>query len=229
MELSTRSQGLIGQCAWVLAWVGVVVGQLHALARHATVDGASDLEQPLTRAWAQPASAALRPLLDWGDPDTVYLTYGKAWLPVFAAFTLCAFVVRHRRAPRASERIAWFVALAGYVVVTLSIVGAYYTPWLDQAFMFLVVPGLLLSLVGSTALGALLLKNRFRPSGTAWLLTLSFPLALAIAQITSLGNALLPVVFAFGIAGRSIARGPSPSPMEHPRTPLEPVRPNGDG
>jgi hypothetical protein len=32
------------------------------------------------------------------------------------------------------------------------------------------------------------------------------PLFIGIAQVTSLGNAALPVVFAFGIAGRRIAR-----------------------
>ena len=29
----------IGQFAWVMAWVGLVVGQLHALARFRTADG----------------------------------------------------------------------------------------------------------------------------------------------------------------------------------------------
>jgi hypothetical protein len=81
-----------------------VVGELHALARHATAEGKEDLNQPLTRAWSVPASRALRPLLDSSDPDTVYLTYGKIWFPVFAAFTLCAFVVHQRR------RSAGFVA-----------------------------------------------------------------------------------------------------------------------
>jgi hypothetical protein len=38
-------------------------------------------------------------LLTRADPDLVYLTYGKIWLPVFAAFTLCAFVVHQLRRP----------------------------------------------------------------------------------------------------------------------------------
>jgi hypothetical protein len=33
------------------------------------------------------------------------------------------------------------------------------------------------------------------------------PLALLITQVTSLGNAVLPVMFAFGIAGRRLASG----------------------
>ena len=29
----------IGRAAWVMAWVGLVVGQFHAMARHNTADG----------------------------------------------------------------------------------------------------------------------------------------------------------------------------------------------
>ena len=65
---SAETQRRIGRFAWVMAWVGLVVGQLHALARHNTADGREDLHSALTRAWSDPARAALRPLL--GDtPD----------------------------------------------------------------------------------------------------------------------------------------------------------------
>ena len=105
----------IGTFAWVMAWVGLVVGQLHALARHRTVDGKGDLDLWATRVWAEPAGRALRPLLDWGSPDLVYVTYGKIWLPVFVAFTWCAFVVHHDRRPVGFEKWAWRIALTGYV------------------------------------------------------------------------------------------------------------------
>ena len=52
----------------------------------------------MTAAWAEPAADVLAPLLNWADPDVVYVTYGKIWFPVFLAFTLCAFVVYRRRA-----------------------------------------------------------------------------------------------------------------------------------
>lgn len=194
-----------------MAWVGLVVGELHALARHATADGREDLNQPLTRAWSVPGSRVLRPLLDWSDADTVYLTYGKIWLPVFNGFTVCAFVMQQRRRPTGLEKWAWRVCLIGYVIATLSVFGDYYTPWTDQSFLLLSVPGLLISLLGSTVLGIVLLRNRFRPQASAWLLALWFPLLIGIVQVTSLGNAALPVVFAFGIAGRRIARDQSAS------------------
>jgi hypothetical protein len=160
-----------------------------------------------------PATRALRPLLDWSDPGTVYLTYGKIWFPVFAAFSLCAFVVHQRRRPAGLEKWAWRVALTGYLIATLSVFGDYYTPWIDQSFLLLTVPGLLISLVGSTILGIALLRNRFQPRATAWLLALWIPLFIGIGQVTSLGNAALPVVFAFGIIGRRISREGSPQPF----------------
>jgi hypothetical protein len=88
MSWLTEHQRLIGRCAWVAAWVGLVVGQLHALSRFATAEGAEDLALPATAAWAVPAAEALSPLLGWGDADLVYVTYGKIWFPLFLAFTL---------------------------------------------------------------------------------------------------------------------------------------------
>jgi hypothetical protein len=40
MSWMTGDQRLIGRCAWVAAWVGLVVGQLHPLSRFATTDSA---------------------------------------------------------------------------------------------------------------------------------------------------------------------------------------------
>jgi hypothetical protein len=99
MSWLTEHQRLIGRCAWLAAWVGLVVGQLHALSRFATAEGAEDLALPATAAWAVPAAKALSPLLGWGDADLVYVTYGKIWFPLFLAFTLCAFLIYKQRRP----------------------------------------------------------------------------------------------------------------------------------
>lgn len=217
----------IGRFAWVMAWVGLVVGQLHALARFETADGREDLELPLTNAWAEPAADVLSPLLDWANPDIVYITYGKIWFPVFLAFTLCAFMVYRRREPGRFEKWAWRFALTGYVIATVAVCLDYWTQWTGsydgdgiEATLFTVafavtVPGLLLTLLGSTVLGVTLLAKRFRPASAALLLALMIPLALGILQVTSMGSAALPVMFAFGIMGRRIARGPAdqPAPM----------------
>ncbi|HET6625304.1 MAG TPA: hypothetical protein VFG63_02845 [Nocardioidaceae bacterium] len=211
LNASLPNQRLIGRLAWVMAWVGLVVGQLHAMARHATSDGAEDLALPLTRAWSEPVSDVLSPLLGWASADTVYLTYGKIWVFVFLAFTLCAFVVYRRRQPAGFEKWVWRVLLTGYVAATVSVFGQYYGQWtsynmLGDLSFALTVPSLLVVMLGSTVLGIALLRNRFRPRATAALLALQIPLAVGILQVTSMGNAALPVMFAFGIAGRRIAR-----------------------
>ena len=42
MSWLTEHQRLIGRCAWVAAWVGLVVRQPHALSRFATTEGAEE-------------------------------------------------------------------------------------------------------------------------------------------------------------------------------------------
>ncbi len=211
----------IGRLAWVMAWVGLVVGQFHAMARHQTVDGRNDLDTWTTRVWSDPARELFKPLLDWASPDAVYLTYGKIWFPVFAAFTACAFVLYRRRGPVGFEKFAWRLALFGYCWACVAVLVTYWTQWthetkvLDLAFIILDVPGLLLSTVGSTTLGIVLLRRGFRPRVTGWLLALSLPLAIVIGLFTSMGSGALPEMFAFGIAGRVLARSSdlsSPAP-----------------
>jgi len=220
MHTDTRDRR-IGQIAWVMAWVGLVVGQFHAMARHNTADGKGDLEMWTTRVWSDPARKLFAPLLDWGTPDAVYLTYGKIWFPVFLAFTVCAFVVRRRQQTRGFATFAWRFALLGYCWATVAVFVSYWTQWthttsvLDLAFLFLDIPGLLLTLLGSTMLGITLLRQGFRPRATGWLLTLAIPIAIALQLVTSMGSAALSVAFAFGIAGRALARDQVTAPAPH--------------
>ena len=208
----------IGRLAWVMAWVGLVVGQLHALARFSVPEHASDVtDYPLTAAWAEPAMDLFAPLLTWGDPDLVYLTYGKIWFPVFLAFTLCATVVYRRRMPRGFERWAWRAAITAYAAACVGVFLDYWTQWTgDYNVLFLIgtwvtFPALGLMLVTSTVLGVTLLVKRFRPVLPAVLMALMIPLAIGITAVTSLGSAALPVMFAFGLLGRRVARTESPA------------------
>lgn len=208
-------QRRIGRAAWVMAWVGLVVGQLHALARVATKDGAGDLDEGYMRLWAEPASTALAPLLDWSSPAVVYLTYGKVWFPVLLAATLAAFVVHRRRSVggfRGTERWAWRVTRVALVLATIGCFMTYWTQWgpgnerlLDIVFITL-IPVLLLTLIASTFLGIVLIR---RGVGLpAWLLASAVPGLFVITEVTSLGNVFLPIAFAFGILGRRISREP---------------------
>jgi hypothetical protein len=225
---SVQTQRRIGRFAWVMAWVGLVVGQLHALARFATENGKEDLELPLTAAWAEPGADLLQPLLGWADPDIVYIMYGKIWFPVFLAFTLAAFVVSRRRQPVRVEKWAWRFAITAYALATMAVFLDYWTQWtgdyngdgiegtLFTLAWFVTVPSFLMFLLSSTVLGVTLLVKRFRPTLPAVLLALLIPLALGILQVTSMGSAALPVMFAFGILGRRIARAESTTP-ERPK------------
>lgn len=217
--MTEQREVAIGRMAWWAAWVGLVVGQLHALARFRTADGREDIEEyPWTAAWAVPADDALAPLLGWADPDLVYVTYGKIWLPVFAAATMCAFVVYRRRQPAGYERWAWRFYLAGSMAVCVSVLLGYWTQWTGnyagegiEATLFdvgwmVTLPSLLLHILSATVLGVVLLVRRFRPRLSAALLAAILPLGLLITEVTSLGSLLLPSVFAFAILGRRIAR-----------------------
>ena len=208
---SIEAQRRVGRFAWAMAWFGLVAGQFHAMSRHQTADGKADLDSSLTSSWSDPARDLFQPLLDWADPDVVYVTWGKIWLPVFLAFTLCAFVVRRRRQPVGFEKWAWRIALTGYVGACASVAAEYWSQWtsVDQgvvdAVFVVTAPFLLLTMVGSTLLGIALLRRGMRPALPAWLLTLAIPSLIVISEVTSLGNVALPVMFAFGILGRRIA------------------------
>ena len=202
----------IGRLAWAAAWVGVVAGQLHALARFRTEDGRSDLDLPLVRAWAEPAGDLLSPLLTWGTADLVYVTYGKVWLPIFVAFTACAFVVHRRRQPTGKERWVWRVTLFAYVGACVSVAAEYWLQWgsetsdlLDAVFLA-TIPLVLLTVLSSTVLGITLLAKRVRPRTPAVLLVLVLPGFVVIPMATSLGNVVLPIAFAFGLLGRRLAQ-----------------------
>ena len=220
-----RRDRRIGMAAWVMAWVGLVVGQFHAMARHNTVDGSSDLDAWTTRVWSDPAREFFAPLLEWANPDAVYLTYGKIWFPVFLAYTLCAFVLYQRRQPRGFERFAWLFAITAYAWGCVAVLVSYWTQWthttalLDIAFVVLDIPAVLLGWLGSTMLGITLIVRGYRPRATGWLIALTIPLAFVIGMFTSLGSAALPEMFAFGIAGLVLARelrsepAPTPTPQ----------------
>ena len=221
MSFLDRHSVTIGRFAWVMAWFGLVAGQLHALARHATEDGKADLDLPATAFWSEPAADLFRPLLDWGDPDLVYVTYGKIWLPVFLAFTLCAFVVHRQRRPQGFEKWVWRVVLLGYVWAVLSVAMDYWTQWtgeynalFDISFV-LGLPAFLIIMIGSSVLGITLLRKGFRPLLPAWLLALTFPLVFVITSVTSMGSSALPIAFAFGLLGRRMAHT-DPEPVAVP-------------
>ena len=61
----------------------------------------------------------------------------------------------------------------------------------------------------------MLLRRGFRPRVTAVLLAVILPLVIAVQMLMSLGSAFIPMLIAWGFAGRAIAAGdarhPAPS------------------
>ncbi len=207
---------LIGKSAFAAACAGLVLGPVHALSRYATVGGAEDLELPGVRAWADPAARLLDPLLSWAEPQTVYVTYGKLWLFVFGAMIACAFLVRRGRVEaglvRGVEKVGWWLALPAYALLTIGLVGVYWTPFLEETFNAIAVPAMLLSIVGSLVLGIGLLRRRMRPLAAGVLLVAFGPLFFVISDLVALGAAMLPLVWAWGLAGRVLYRTTAPAP-----------------
>jgi len=215
IEVTPTAARRISIAAWVMAAFGTVAGQLHALSR--INSHPEDLEYPLTRAWAVPAMDALRPLLDWADPTFVYWTYGKIWLPICLAFTAAAYLVYRRRCPQGAEKWAWRAQLAAYVLLTVSVTGDYYTRWTEQFFVFGLL-GFAVIAFGGPVLGIMLLRKGFRPRSTAWLLIVFLPFFVAITEVTSMGNALLPLMWGWALAAHRVVRN---EPARQLPTPAE--------
>jgi transcriptional regulator with XRE-family HTH domain len=83
-------------------------------------------------------------------------------------------------------------------------------------FFAVTIPFMLTAMIGSTTLGTSLLRRGFRPRATTVLLALWFPLFLALTTVIAMGAATLQMVWAWGIAGWSLATAPEEAP--------EPVR-----
>jgi hypothetical protein len=196
----------LGRAALYAAVAGTVLAPVAALSRFATEDGKADLESAAVRAWAEPAADKLAPLLDWASPDTVYLTYGKLWAPILLTMLLCAFAVRRRRQPTGGETWGWRLLLTGFVGMTIGVTGSYWTPLLDEFFVA-ALPFILIAIVGGVVLGISLLRRGFRPRATAALLIAWLPLFFVLSDLIAMGAALLPALWAWAIAGWSLATG----------------------
>ncbi len=187
-----------------VAAFGTVLAPIHALARYATEDGKNDLELPGPSLWAEPARNALEPILDWASADTVYVTYGKLFLFVMAFVTLAAFAVHSRRGEtRGAEKWGWRLALTGYVILTAATFGEYWSPWLEESFAILGIPGMLIHMIGSTTLGIGLLRRGFHSRTTGVLLVLTVPLTIILSNLIALGAPLVALCWAWALAVRS--------------------------
>jgi hypothetical protein len=201
----------------VLAGAGAcLVSPLLGLAYFGTGDGSEELDVSSVAWWAEPAADWLSPLLTWAEPNRVYSTYVQLMALLFPAVLLCAMHARRSRTPRTrAERVGWRLSLTGYGLgqVGVALVALFLVPGdpdraaVDVGYLAVMVPGLLLSMIGSTTVGISLLRGGWTPRSTASLLAISFPFWFAISFVlghNSLG--MLAMFLAWATYGRSLLR-----------------------
>lgn len=216
--MSDRATRLAGLYALSAAAAAVLLAPLLALAYFATAEGAAELEAGTVSAWAEPARDLLSGLITWAAPERVYATYVQLFALLFPALFLCARIVRARRpsATGRTERWGWRSALFGYALTSVGLLAAAVVlvdasaavegtsayGALDTIFIVLMLPGMAISVIGSTLLGIGLLRNHFQPRLTAALLAVAFPAMIAISTLLGHnGLALLPLFLAWGLTG----------------------------
>jgi hypothetical protein len=225
--MSNRATRLTGLYAVLAASAAVLLSPLLALSYFATAEGAEELEMGTVSAWADPARDIVGGLVTWAAPERVYATYVQVFAVLFPAILLCARAVRARRPAAAGrlERWGWRTALFGYALLSVGLIAASVVlvdasaavkgsstyAALDVVFISLMLPGMAISVIGSTVLGIGLLRNRFEPRVSAGLLVLAFPSMLVLSTLLGHNSlALLPLFVAWAVTGLRLWReGPT--------------------
>jgi hypothetical protein len=217
--VSERWIRVAGVYAVAAAVLSVILTPLLALSYFATDDGAEELEKGTVETWADPARDIAGGLLTFASADTVYFVYLKSLMLIGPALVVAALAARSRRPAQVTrpERWGWRLALAGYTFLSVGVIVAPPGDALNLVFFALIVPGLVLSTIGSTTLGIALLRARYRPRLTAALLAISLPFWFFGADVIGHNSpGLLPLFFAWGATGWRLWRsgpGVAATPM----------------
>jgi hypothetical protein len=192
---------------------------LHGLARFNTDFGHKDLDGCCVAWWGRPGLDTLQPVITWSDPYSVYLWYGRIWVLLIGAAAFCAFAVHAVLRPvNRTQTWAWRAVLTGLVLETIGIAGAFLTPWIDEFYLGVGLPGIALGLLGGTVLGISSLRHGPLPRFTAVILTIGIVNEIVLSAFIYAGGAVVPMLFAWAVAGRAAARAitvadPDPSPL----------------
>jgi hypothetical protein len=188
--------------------VFLLAAPLIALSWHATDSGAPDGAAPVVRAWEEPARDLLRPVLGLASPQAMYQALGLTFVVAGAGMVCGALLLgRLRRGAAArGERVCRRLVVGAQTVLLVGTLTVFLTGS-DLAFLALMVPGMLLTLVGSTALGISLLRHRARPVATGVWLATAVPVFITLSTLAG-HNAigLLAVVAAWATLGWSTLR-----------------------
>jgi hypothetical protein len=201
-----------GLAAVVVAVASIPLAVLNSLARMQTESGASDLANEMANWWAEPALRLLGPwLLDFSDPDTVYVTYGMFYAVAVVAVLACMVAARSLRPvpQRWTERWGWRLAMAGYAVMLLGFVTFYWLRVGGDAGYLVVLLGMALGIPGNILLGLGLLRGGFRPRFAAWVMLLDLPLSIGLVAISTQALGMWTMTLAWGVVGWSLWRHPA--------------------
>lgn len=218
--MSDRATRLVGLYAAVASALGVVLSPLLAMSYFGIAEGADELANGTVSAWADPGRDLVGGLLTWASPERVYATYVQAFALLFPAVFLCARAVRARRPAdqTRNERWGWSIALFGYGLASVGLVAAFVVliggstagTALDVVFLAMLLPGMFISVIGSTVLGIALIRERYTPRLAGWLLALAFPSMAIVPDVlghNSIG--MVPLMVAWGAAGLRLWRCPA--------------------
>jgi hypothetical protein len=198
---------LAARLAMAGAVTSLVLTPLHGVARFNTDIGHKDLDECCAAWWGRPGLDTLHPLIGWSDPYSVYLWYGRVWILLIAAAMFCAFAVHAVLRPvNRTQTWAWRAVLTGLALETVGVSGAFLTPWNGQFYLGVGAPGVALGLLGGTVLGISSLRRGPLPRFTAVILTLGIVNEVVLSTFVYAGGAVVPMLFAWAVAGRAAAR-----------------------
>jgi hypothetical protein len=173
----------------------LIVAPLHAVAyiRDEGEDEAGAIK------WTGPAFDAAPGLWDWASTHAVYLNYGRITSALLPLMLLGALAL-HRRQRRPARRFERWTARAFGVAATVLVIGAaleYYTPFLEEAFAFVAIPGLLLTLIVGLLFGIATARADAVPTWQGVLLAVAFlpgmPVLVALLGHIPIGMSLVAI------------------------------------
>lgn len=171
--------------------------------------------------WAEAAFEAVPAIWDWSGSHDVYLWFGRVFAVALVLMLIPGAVALHsRQRGRAARFERWsFRAFAlAATLLSLGVILEYYTPFTDQVFLAVALPGLALTLLTGTFFGIATARAGAIPTWLGVLLALSFlpgvPLSVALLGHIPIGfsaNAIAWILIGIRLLRNSPAPRPSPA------------------
>lgn len=153
----TPGRGLAVMLAGIL---GILYAPFYALSYFATEDGKASLESGMAQSLNDTLAPTLEPFLTFASPNTVYLTYGKAFTFVLIGWMVGLSILHSMQAARSGRTEKWGYRLT-FIGSALAFVGSIGVYWfgslwwgiIDVFFVAFMVPSLLLFGIGYMLFG----------------------------------------------------------------------------